>query len=226
MKLNDNGMINLENKIKYEFKNKQLLKQAMIHSSYSSKSDENYERLEFLGDRVLGICVSKMLYDIFPKDLEGDLSQRYVGLVCKETVSGVALDLGLDEFLVVANEEIRRNDNVLCDICEALIGAIFIDGGYEEAARFVEKHWKGLISKNKQPRKDAKTTLQEAAHVKSLGNPVYEIVGRDGTEHEPVFHVSVSFSSIEPQFGRGKSKKIAEQEAAEKMLKFLGVEHE
>lgn len=217
--------MDLEKKIDYKFNNINLLKQAMTHSSYSSKSDENYERLEFLGDRVLGICIAKMLYNIFPKEVEGSLSQRYMGLVCQETVASVALSLGLDKILIVANEEIRYNDSVLCDVCEALIGAVFIDGGYDKAVKFVQTQWADLIEKNTQPPKDAKTTLQEIAHIKSLGNPIYKLVSREGSEHEPVFYMSVSFDGIKPQLGNGKSKKIAEQEAAEKMLNALGVEY-
>ncbi|MDR1694619.1 MAG: ribonuclease III [Lactobacillaceae bacterium] len=217
--------MNLEKKISYKFNDVKLLEQALTHSSHTSKFDENYERLEFLGDRVLGLCVAKMLYDIFPNDVEGNLSQRYMGLVCQETVADVARSLELDRHIVVANEELRVNDSVLCDVCEALIGAIFIDGGFEKARSFIKSHWAELIEKNTQPPKDAKTALQEIAHVKSLGVPVYNLVNREGSEHEPTFYMSVSFDNVKPQFGHGKSKKIAEQEAAEKMLDYLGVGH-
>lgn len=214
--------MDLENRIGYVFKNKKLLLQAMTHSSYSSKSNDNYERLEFLGDRVLGVCIAKMLYEVFQNEVEGSLSQRYMGLVCQETVSMVSLSLGLNKDIVVANEELRDNDSVLCDICEAIIGAIFLDGGYDDANSFVKKNWEELIEKNTQPPKDAKTTLQEFAHTKSLGNPLYKLVSREGSEHEPIFYMSVSFNGVQAQEGIGKNKKLAEQEAAEKMLKALG----
>ena len=116
----------LEKILGYEFKNKQLLRQALTHSSYSSRLSENYERLEFLGDRVLGLTIAALLYRMFPNEPEGSLSQRHTGLVNKDCVSETARRLGLDRFVIVANEEIRENENVLCDVCEAVIGAIFI----------------------------------------------------------------------------------------------------
>ncbi|MDD4556914.1 MAG: ribonuclease III [Alphaproteobacteria bacterium] len=218
-------MDKLQKIIDYQFKDDSLLQQATTHGSYVADLHKNYERLEFLGDRVLGLCVSKMLYKLFPEEEEGKLSQRYVGLVCKETVSAVALELGFDKYIVVANEEIRTNENVMCDVCEAIIGAIFIDGGYDEAVKFVRAHWRGLIDRNIEPPKDAKTTLQETAHLKSLGNPVYALVSREGSEHEPIFHMSVRLSNLPVQTGSGKNKKLAEQEAAAKMLSVIGGKH-
>lgn len=141
----------LEKILGYEFKNKQLLRQALTHSSYSSRLSENYERLEFLGDRVLGLTIAALLYRMFPNEPEGSLSQRHTGLVNKDCVSETARRLGLDRFVIVANEEIRENENVLCDVCEAVIGAIFIDAGCEQAVEFVNEHWKELIDKNVAP---------------------------------------------------------------------------
>ena len=218
-------MEELENIINYKFKNVGLLKQAMTHGSYVSDLHQNYERLEFLGDRVLGLCVSNMLYKIFSEEEEGKLSQRYVGLVCKETVSAVALSMNMDKFVVVANEEIRTNENVMCDICEAVIGAIFTDGGYDEAVKFVNTHWLGLVDRNIEPPKDAKTRLQELAHLKSLGNPVYKLISREGSEHEPLFHMAVHLSNLHPQRGNGRNKKLAEQEAAMKMIEEIGAKY-
>ena len=218
-------MKKLEEILGYKFNKPALLKQALTHGSYSSKSDENYERLEFLGDRVLGLSVSKILYDTFQSDEEGDLSQRFVSLVCNESVAEVAQNLKLNEFMIVASEEIRTNDTVLGDICEAVIGAIFIDGGFDKAFAFVEKNWKDLLKKNKQTHKDAKTLLQEESHIKALGSPVYKVESREGSEHEPIFTISVSLKDTPPQIGVGKSKKTAEQDAAEKMLNFLGIDY-
>lgn len=215
-------MQNLEKILGYSFKNKALLKQATTHSSYSSKLSDNYERLEFLGDRVLGVAIASLLYRMFPDEPEGSLSQRHTGLVCKETVSEVALSIGLDRFIIVANEEIRENENVLCDVCEAVIGAIFVDGGCDVAVNFVNSHWKELIDKNVAPPKDAKTTLQEIAHIKGLGSPVYRLLRREGSEHEPIFYMSVSLKGVPDCEGEGKNKKLAEQCAACRMLEFLG----
>ncbi len=215
----------LEKILGYSFKNKHLLKQALTHSSYTSKLTENYERLEFLGDRVLGLTIAALLYRMFPNEPEGNLSQRHTGLVNKDCVSEVAKHLGLDKFVILANEEIRENENVLCDVCEAVIGAIFIDAGCEQAVDFVNQHWKDLIDKNVAPPKDAKTMLQEAAHNLGLSSPQYKLIGREGSEHEPLFHMEVSFSNGVAETGVGRNKKLAEQEAAAKMLVKLGVKN-
>lgn len=212
---------NLEKILGYTYKHKQLLKQALTHSSVSSHVSDNYERLEFLGDRVLGLAIASLLYKIFPDEPEGSLSQRHTGLVCKETVAMVARNLHLDEYMIVANEEIRDNENVLCDVCEAIIGSIFIDADCVEAIKFVNVHWRELIDKNVAPPKDAKTTLQEIAHTKGLGVPVYKMEGREGSEHEPLFYISVALNGMTPEIGEGRNKKLAEQEAAAKMLKRL-----
>lgn len=215
----------LENILGYKFHNQHLLQQALTHSSHSARLCDNYERLEFLGDRVLGVAIASLLYRMFPNEPEGSLSQRHTGLVCKETVAEVALMLKLDKFMIVADEEIRHNENVLCDVCEAVIGAIFMDAGCDEAVNFVNQHWKELIDKNVAPPKDNKTLLQEVAHSKGLGNPIYELSGREGSEHEPTFYMSVALNGVEPQVGAGRNKKLAEQEAAAKMLDFLGYPH-
>ena len=124
-----------------------MLQQALTHSSHSARLTENYERLEFLGDRVLGVSIASLLYRMFPNEPEGSLSQRHTGLVCKETVADVAKTLFLDKFMIVANHEIRDNENVLCDVCEAVIGAIFMDAGCDQAVTFVNQQLKELIDK-------------------------------------------------------------------------------
>lgn len=215
---------NLENIIKYHFKNQSLLRQALTHSSHSIKIGENYERLEFLGDRVLGLSIAALLYRAFPEEPEGSLSPRFVRLVCRETVADMARRLQLDKYMIVGAEEIRHNEHILCDVCEALIGAIFIDSDCETAVEFVNKHWKEIIDKNIAPPKDAKTKLQEVASAKNLGLPQYKVESREGSEHEPIFHVSVRLNRGEPTFGHGRNKKLAEQEAASLMLE--RIEHD
>lgn len=212
----------LEKILGYKFKKQALLKQALTHSSHASNVEDNYERLEFLGDRVLGLTIASLLYKIFPHEPEGSLSQRHTGLVCKETVAMVAKRLQLDRFMIVANEEIRDNENVLCDVCEAVIGSIYIDSDCVEAIKFVNEHWRELIDKNVAPPKDAKTTLQEKAHALGYGVPIYKQEGREGSEHEPIFFISVTLKGLAPEVGEGRNKKLAEQEAAAKMLKRLG----
>lgn len=211
-------METLQQILKYRFKNAGLLQKAITHGSANSHVDANYERLEFLGDRVLGVAVASLLYKLFPNEPEGNLSQRFVGLVCKETVAGVAVSLQLDKFLNVATEELRRNENVLCDVCEAVIGAIYIDAGVDAAIEFVDNHWRALIDKNVAPPKDSKTKLQELSHHLGLGTPVYKVVERLGSEHEPVFEVEVWLGEGKTARGKGKNKKLAEFAAASAML--------
>lgn len=214
---------NLEKILGYTYKNKKLLQQALTHSSVSPHVTDNYERLEFLGDRVLGLAIASLLYRIFPGEPEGSLSQRHTGLVCKETVALVARNIKLGEYMDVTNQEIRDSENILCDVCEAIIGSIFMDAGCEEAIKFVNEHWRELIDKNVAPPKDAKTSLQEIAHIRGYGVPIYKMEGRKGSEHEPIFYISVSLKNLPPEIGEGRNKKLAEQEAAAKMLKRLEI---
>ena len=211
-------MKQLQQILKYNFNNENLLVKALTHGSVNPDISANYERLEFLGDRVLGEAVAHLLYNIFPNEPEGNLSQRFVRLVRKETVSEVALSLNLNDFMKVANNELRDNVNVLCDVCEAVIGAIYIDGGSVAAIEFVNNHWRELIDKNVAPPKDAKSRLQEVAHVKGYGSPQYKIIGREGNEHEPIFEVEVSLGLGKNVTAKGRSKKMAEMAAATAML--------
>lgn len=208
----------LEEILKHKFRHPDLLMKALTHGSINPHVSGNYERLEFLGDRVLGVSIASLLYQMFPSEPEGSLSQRFTGLVCKETVAMVAQRLHLDEYMVVASEDIRQNENVLCDVCEAVIGAIYIDGGVDGAIEFVNEHWKELIDKRVAPPKDTKSALQELAHAKGLGAPIYRVVERKGSEHNPLFFVGVSLTNMEEQVGQGHSKKLAEFDAAAKML--------
>ena len=218
-------MKELEKNLQYHFNNQHLLHQALTHTSKTGKLSENYERLEFLGDRVLGVAVAEMVYRVFPVEPEGSLSQRFMALVCKETVAEMALKLGLDRYIMAESVDVHHNDNVLCDVCEAVIGAMYLDGGCQTAIDFVQERWRPLVDTHTRPPKDAKTLLQEAAHEKGLPAPRYVEIGREGAEHNPVFHMQVEIDGTEAQTGSGRNKKMAEQNAAEKMLAFLGVKH-
>lgn len=218
-------MEELEKNLGYCFKNKKLLSQALTHRSYSNDITQNYERLEFLGDRVLGVAMAHLLYNLFPSEPEGDLSPRFTRLVRKETVAEVALELGLDKYIKVDNPELCRNENVLCDVAEAVIGAICIEAGFTTAIKFVDKHWRHLINKSSEPVKDNKTLLQEITHHLKLGTPEYHLLKKEGSEHEPYFHIEAvigKYSSI----GFGKNKKIAEQDAAAKLIAVLEQKHD
>ena len=211
----------LEKVLGYHFKNDKLLHQALTHSSVTSHIGSNYERLEFLGDRVLGVAVASALFHTFPNEPEGSLSPRQTRLVCKETVAEVARKLTLDKYISVATEDIRENENVLCDVCEAVIGAIFIDAGCEQALAFVQTHWRDLLHKDMTPPKDFKTRLQEIAHASGHSTPVYQEVSRTGSEHEPTFVMEVMIDDLPVQLGSGHNKKLAEQAAAAKMISVL-----
>ena len=214
-------MEHIEEVLKYHFKDASLLKKALTHGSVNPSVDANYERLEFLGDRVLGVAVASLLYKIFPSEPEGNLSQRFVGLVCKETVSQVAIELKLNEFMSVMTEDLRHNENVLCDVCEAVIGAIYIDAGVDAAIEFVNHHWRDLIDKNLSPPKDSKTRLQELSHHLGYGTPQYKMISRSGSEHEPEFVMEVSLGQNRYATGTGRSKKSAEFAAASAMMEKL-----
>ena len=183
-------MDKLEEILEYKFEKRDLLEQALTHGSVT-RALTNYERLEFLGDRVLGVAVAEMLYMMFPKEPEGSLSQRFVALVCKESVAEVALKLGLDRFVHAERLDVEKNDNVLCDVAEAVIGAMYLDAGSEKAIAFVKKNWEELVHKYSKPPKDAKTALQELTHHNLWSMPVYEEVGREGKEHDPKFFIKV-----------------------------------
>lgn len=216
-------MNNLEQRLDYIFRDKNLLTQALTHSSVTADIHRNYERLEFLGDRILGVMVADMLCKTFVDEPEGNLARRFVQLVCKETVADVVRQLNIIPFIRVANDEVRDKDNVLCDVGEALIAAIYIDSQSLETARnFVERWWKPLIDKKSQPPKDYKTQLQEVAAQRKLDVPSYAIIDKKGPEHAPQFEVSVALDQDHIAHGIGSSKKHAEQEAAHALLKMLG----
>lgn len=218
-------MTELEKNLGYSFKNQALLQQALTHSSLTGDVKKNYERLEFLGDRVLGVSMAHLLYFTFENEPEGFLSPRFVKLVRKETVAEVALELKLNEYIKANPQTLSTNENVLCDVMEAVIGAVCLDGGFETAISFVDRHFKKHIEKSRNPEKDNKTLLQELAHQIKGGAPVYEVIKKEGSEHEPTFYVQVCVEGKGSAVGVGKSKKTAEQEAAAELLKILDKHH-
>lgn len=219
-------MERLEQILGYSFKNKSLLKQAVTHSSITGDISKNYERLEFVGDRVLGMAMAHLLYTMFDKDAEGDLSPRHTRLVRKETVAQVALKLGINKYIKAEPKELSANENVLCDVAEAIIGAICIDANFETAIDFVDRHWKYLINTAQLPLIDNKTHLQELAHKYKADNPRYEMVRKEGSEHEPYFFIKVIVDGLGEAIGSGKNKKLAEQDAAARFIKKLEEDHE
>jgi ribonuclease-3 len=220
----------IEQRIGHSFADPALLATAFTHvsalKSARSRAD-SYQRLEFLGDHVLGLIVSDMLYRAFPMADEGELSKRLADLVRREACADVAKSLGLDEAIklgsVGAGAGARLRNSVLGDICEAVIGAVFLDGGYAAAAAFVERNWTERMRRPVRPLRDPKTVLQEWAQGKGLPTPVYREVERTGPHHDPQFRVAVELPGMAPAEGVGGSKRAAEKLAATALLKREGV---
>jgi ribonuclease III len=219
-----------EARIGHKFTDPALLVTAMTHVSAlkpTRKRGESYQRLEFLGDHVLGLIVSDMLYRGFPNADEGEMSKRLADLVRKESCADVAKSLGLADDIklgaVGAGAGARLRKSVLGDICEAVIGAVFLDGGYAAAKEFVERNWTERMRKPRQPLRDPKTVLQEWAQGKGLPTPVYREVERTGPHHDPQFRVAVDLPGLAPAEGVGGSKRAAEKVAASVMIEREGV---
>ena len=224
----------LEARIGYKFADPTLLATAFTHVSAlkptrkrGDKRGDSYQRLEFLGDRVLGLVVSDMLYRAFPNADEGELSKRLADLVRKESCADVAKLLGLADDIklgaVGAGASARLRKSVLGDICEAVIGAIFLDGGYAAAAEFVTGNWTERMRKHRRPLRDPKTALQEWAQANGLPTPVYREIERIGPHHDPQFRVAVELPGFAPAEGIGGSKRAAEKVAASVMIEREGV---
>lgn len=190
--------------------------------THSSTTGANYERLEFLGDRVLSLVVADLLYSEFPNESEGMLALRHAQLVNKKILAQIARNLKIDQYLTMARGERRtggaQKDSLLSDVCEAVIGAIFVDGGYGVANDFVRTVWKPHADANVTPQKDAKSLLQEKVQARGLPAPSYEITRKSGPDHAPVFWVEVRVDGFTPVEGEGPSKRAAEQKAAETFL--------
>jgi ribonuclease-3 len=220
----------IEARIGHSFADPSLLVTAFTHVSAlksSKKRGDSYQRLEFLGDHVLGLIVSDMLYRAFPGADEGELSKRLADLVRKESCADVAKSLGLLDDIklgaVGAGAGARLRKTVLGDVCEAVIGAVFLDGGYPAASGFVERNWTERMRKPRRPLRDPKTVLQEWAQGKGLPTPVYREVERTGPHHDPQFRVAVDLPGLEPAEGIGGSKRAAEKVAASVMIEREGV---
>ncbi len=219
----------LEDRIGYKFADKDLLERALTHISALSGGNRaaSYQRLEFLGDHVLGLVISDMLYRAFPKANEGELSRRLADLVRKDTCAEVARAMDLGPALKLGNSEShaggRRRTTILADVCEALVGAVFIDGGYQAADDLIVRFWKERMLKPLGPLRDPKTMLQEWAQARGLPTPAYRELARTGPHHDPEFRVAVVLPDRPPAEGLGSSKRAAEQAAAAAMLTRVGV---
>lgn len=220
----------IEARIGHVFIDKGLLARALTHPSAVSgieKRSGSYQRLEFLGDRVLGLAVAAMLYKALPEDDEGTLSRRLSDLVRAETCAEIAVALGLGDGVHVGPTEsqtaVGRRPGVLADLCEAVIGAIHLDAGWAAAEAFVIRNWRERLVANAPVLRDAKSALQEWAQGRGLATPVYKVMARAGPDHAPVFTMAVIIPGLADGIGEGAAKRQAEIAAATSVLVREGV---
>jgi len=208
----------------HRFGDPALLRMALTHSSTGERA--NYQRLEFLGDRVLGLVIADWLYRTYPEEPEGGLNRRFTALVRAETLAEISGETGLDRLIRAdtggESAGTTLTPAVLADVCEAAIGALYLDGGLAAASDFIERQWRPRLKAGPAMDKDAKTALQEWAQGRGLALPGYRVVAQHGPDHQPDFEVAVALSGYGEVQGRGPSKRAAEQAAAAAMLEAVG----
>lgn len=216
-------MPDLEAALGHRFKDDRLLAQALTHPSLDGSP--HYQRLEFLGDRVVGLVIAEALYEMFPEEREGALSRRLAFLVRRETLGEIALEVGLAPHIhMAASAETaggRENPALLSDILEAVIAALYQEGGYDLARDFIRRHWQSRLTDSDVTLKDAKSTLQEWAQGRGLKTPSYKTIDRTGPDHDPVFRISVEVPGYGKAEAEGSAKREAEQDAAGILLQRL-----
>jgi ribonuclease-3 len=220
----------LEERLGHVFGDRQLLERALTHVSANKQGaprSASYQRLEFLGDRVLGLAIAELLFATFPRAPEGEMSRRLAELVRKETCADVALDWDVGPFLRLGESELltggARNTAILGDVCEAIIGAVFLDAGYDAARALVERSWIERLKRPSRPLRDPKTALQEWAQGRGLAAPTYREVRRSGPAHAPVFTIAVQVEGFADENAQGASKRTAEQAAARAFMARQGI---
>ena len=215
-------LADLEARLAYRFRDPDLARLALTHLSAQATGGRSYQRLEFLGDRVLGVVVADHLYRSFPNATEGELSIRLAKLVRRETCAAIAVEWDVGPHVVLGMGEARgggrKKTAILSDVCESLIGAVYVDGGFEAAREFILRSWGGRFTADGEPARDAKTAVQEWAQARALAAPVYEEVARSGPAHAPLFVMRVVLPGFEPETGEATSKRAAEQAAARAFL--------
>ena len=212
----------LEKKIKVNFRNKELLIKSLTHKSFDKEN--NNEKIEFLGDRVLGLVIAKKLLEIYPDEKEGILDKKLASLVNKKKCFDVGKSLNLEKFILIGNSKkkpIKIENKIISDSCEALIGAIYLDQGFYVVENFILKIWKIHINSSVVTFIDSKTKLQEYSLKKFKNLPIYKLIDNLGPMHKPLFKVGVKLKNSKMYTGTGKSKKDAQQKAATLLLKNL-----
>ena len=214
----------LEHKINIKFKDKRLLSLSLIHKSFDLLF--NNEKLEFLGDRVLGLVLSKKLFNLYPYESEGNLDKKFASMVNRVTCLKISKILELEKFLILGNtykKNSKIEDKILSDACEALIGAIYLDSGYKVVEGFILKFWNDEIKKSAKTEIDSKTKLQEYSLKRFQKLPTYKVLTYKGPQHKPSYKVSVKIYNSKSFYGVGNSKKISEHDAAKKLLEDLKI---
>ena len=212
----------LQKKINVKFKNLDLLIQSLTHKSFDTK--KNYEKMEFLGDRVLGLVIAKKLLETYPDEKEGILDKKFASLVNKNTCLEIAKKINLEKYILTFNpnnKKIKIEDKIISDSCEALIGAIYLENGLAIAEKVILDLWKNNIIDSIITQIDAKTKLQELSLKNFKKLPIYKLISNTGPRHKPSFKVGVKLPNTKYFFGLGKSKKDAEQNAAIECLKSI-----
>ena len=219
MKIN---LSNLEKKLDIKFKSSDLLVRALTHKSFNS--EDNNEKIEFLGDRVLGLVIAKKLLEIYPDEKEGILDKKFASLVNKKTCLEIAKKIELEKYILTfnpKNKKIKIEDKVVSDSCEALIGAIYLDKGFTICEKIILELWKNKISESVITPIDAKTKLQELSLKKFKKLPIYKLISNTGPRHKPIFKIAVKLQNTKFFTAEGNSKKNAEQNAAQLCLNHI-----
>ena len=214
----------LQKSLKIKFKDKSLLIKALTHKSANQQI--NNEKLEFLGDRVIGLVLSKKLFDLYPNENEGVLDKRFARLVNRKTCCEVAWSIDVQDYIIIAdnNKKITKKDEkILSDCCEALIWSIYIDRGYDFAKDFILRIWKKYIDKSDITILDPKTKLQEYSLKRYKKLPLYHLIGSSGPKHKPIYKISVTIKESKKFIGAGASKQEAEQNGAAKLLRDINI---
>ena len=209
-----------EKDLKIKFKNKSLIIEALTHKS--ANQEINNEKLEFLGDRVLGLILSKKLFDLYPKLTEGVLDKKFASLVNRKTCCDIAWSIGIQNYIVVGNKKkriIKTDEKILSDCCEAIIGAIYIDRGIDIVRNYILKIWKKKIDASTVTILDPKTKLQEYSLKTFKKLPLYRLVSSSGPRHNPIYKIALSIIGSKHFIGVGKSKQQAELDGAAKLLR-------
>ena len=220
----NNSIKELEIIIKYNFKNSDLLHQSMIHKSFDSEN--NNEKLEFLGDRVLGLIISKKLIETYPEEKEGIIDKKLSNLVNRKTCSYIAKKININKFIILGPSQKllgRSEEKITSDCLEALIGAIYLDTGFKSAEKFVLNFWKTQLNNSTMPLIDSKTQLQEYSLKRFKILPKYTFFKKTGPQHRPLFKTDVEIPNTKKASGTGSSKKSAQQNAAQKLINDLNI---